>query len=111
MSMTKITAALIAVLGFAGTANAEIYTIPAHSTKQITIHATSDFYISAFGFDSSDLDFRLISPVGRTLLEDVDGTSVTSDLIEIDSEGNFIFYVQNVGDEANAIQLDLEYVG
>ncbi|VWX47981.1 hypothetical protein [Novosphingobium sp. 9U] len=106
-----LAAAALASAAFAPqAAQAATTTIPAHSTKLIEIAANRSFVIHARGFDDTDLDFRVISPVGRTVHVDVDGTSYTDAYIDADSAGTYRFYVQNVGDEANAVNYTVEYI-
>jgi hypothetical protein len=107
---------IIAAVALASTAfvsqsaHAATASVPAHSTKLIEIAANRSFVIHAEGFSNTDLDFRVISPVGRTLHEDTDGTSYTDALINADSTGTYRFYVQNVGGEANAVNYTIQYL-
>ena len=104
----KLTFAAIAGLTLVGlsapaAANVTGYTVAAHSTRVIEITAEEAFYLKVIGHDNTDLDFRVVSPVGREALKDIDSTSWTEALIDADAAGTYRLYVQNVGDETNAV--------
>lgn len=88
-------------------ASTRAYNIAPGETRAISITAQDDFYLKAVGGENTDLDFRLVSPVGRTMHVDIDGTSWTEKDVTLDRAGVYTLYVQNVGDEQNAVTLTL----
>ncbi|MDP5279939.1 hypothetical protein Q9Q95_13470 [Sphingomonas sp. DG1-23] len=107
--MKKIALAL-ATVAFAAVATpaiaGDLVKVPAHSTLAYRISAAGDFFVHAEGFKSdADVDYRLISPVGRTLHEDTDSTAWTEAFIDADSSGTFTLYIQNVSDEDTVVEV------
>jgi hypothetical protein len=112
--MKKITCILAALASFGAAAPAmagdTLVKVPAHSTYAFRIPADRDFHFRAEGIkDWVDLDYRLISPVGRALWEDLDSTAWTAANIRADTSGTYVLYIQNVTDEDTVVEISSVY--
>lgn len=108
--ISKLAATILSAVALAGTAHASVgvYSVSAHSTEIINITASNNFCLTIHGHGHTDIDYRLISPVGRPILVDVDRTSWTSKCVTIDRAGVYRLYVQNLGDHDNSVVLRLD---
>ena len=101
--------AALTLVGVAAPAFAGSYRIEANSTKTIDIQACRAFNLSAEGDGDTDLDFRLISPTGKTVHEDDDLTDLTWANGVDEGCGTYRFYVENLGEVYNQMELRLTY--
>lgn len=111
--MMKAAIVFAALLGAVSPAMAQgkLVKVPAHSTLRFEIPAERDFHFVATGIKEwVDVDYRLISPVGRPLCEDLDGTAWTSCNVHADTSGTFTLFIQNVGDEDTVVEVESTYL-